>query len=137
MASYDEIVKDVPERKKDLFFSCMEGKTDDGWDPGKKKKYSSKFDVTSVSLSPFPFPFPFPSHFSFSSTFITISDYAAWRCETMLFDGAVTVDRFSPTSTSTPANTRRLIIPTSSLRRRPIRPTDSVFENLTTDFPDE
>ena len=130
MAYYDKILQDVPDQKRNQFFSCMEAKTDDGWDPGKK------FNVTSGSL--FPFPLSFLSLvFTFSSTFITITDYAAWRCETMLFEGAVTADKFSPAITSTPANTRRLLIPTSSLRRRPIRPTISLVEDWTTDLPDE
>ena len=133
MASYDQILEDVPEREKKQFYACMEAKTDDGWDPGKK------FDITSGSLCSFPlsflsllFPF-FPPHLHSR----LLSDYAAWRCETILFEGAVTVDRFTPTITSTPANTRRLIVPTSSLVRRPIRPTPSLLEDWTAELPDE
>ena len=72
MASYDDIVKDVPEPKKVEFFACMEAKTDDGWDPGKKKKYSSKFDVTSGSLCSLCFS---PSSLSYPYIYIYILVY--------------------------------------------------------------
>ena len=61
-------------------------------------------------------------------------DYAAFLCESVLEEGAVTLP---PMATSTPIRSSpsvtglRLLIPTDSLRRRPLRPTDSLLTPTT------
>ena len=61
MASYNEIVKDLPEPKRSQFLSCMQGKTDDGWDPGKKKNIRRNLMSRAVPYVLLLFPL-FPLH---------------------------------------------------------------------------